>query len=140
MRVKIECLEEENERLANAGEGLERDALTWGKDNRLRELETELEVAYAELEILRGTRPEEDPQSHERMFKLTSYTENDMYPDILPSEVDTCEELASLRSVINALEKQNLKLCEKVSYKLSCLCLLTLPFLLISHFIMRKAG
>jgi hypothetical protein len=123
LRVKIECLEEENERLANAGEGLERDALTWGKDNRLRELETELEVAYAELEILRGTRPEEDPH------KLTSYTENDMYPDILPSEVDTCEELASLRSVIHALEKQNLKLCEKVSYKLSCLCLLTLPFL-----------
>ncbi|KAL3803517.1 hypothetical protein HJC23_014065 [Cyclotella cryptica] len=111
---RIACLEEENERLLKLdSQSLERDAISWDKEHKFLQLEKELERAHAELEILRRNNP-----SQARGVEMPSslpIEENDLYPDILPSDVDTCDELASLRSVVRALERQNIKLCEKLA-------------------------
>ncbi|KAL7488420.1 hypothetical protein ACHAW6_014160 [Cyclotella cf. meneghiniana] len=111
---RIACLEEENERLLKLdSQSLERDAISWDKEHRLIQLEKELEKAHSELEMLQSNTLGETRRVE--MSSSLSYDENDLYPDILPSDVDTCEELASLRSVVRALERQNIKLCEKLA-------------------------
>ena len=113
--MKIDCLEEENERLMQLeGQNLQRDAEAWDKDNKIKELQKQLEIANNALDILR---PAHITSSPEGSSKKRSYSLNgdEMYPDLLPSNVDVCDELASLRSVIKALESQNMKLSEKLA-------------------------
>lgn len=115
LRVKIECLEEENERLAKIeASSLEKDAIVWDKENQLKELEKELEIANNALDILR---PKSIPVNDGIKTKRRSHSlsANEIYPDLLPSDTDVCDELASLRSVIKALESQNMKLSEKLA-------------------------
>jgi chromosome segregation ATPase len=96
------------------GQNLQRDAEAWDKDNKIKELQKQLEIANNALDILR---PAHITSSPEGSSKKRSYSLNgdEMYPDLLPSNVDVCDELASLRSVIKALESQNMKLSEKLA-------------------------
>ena len=113
LRVKIECLEEENERFSDIEKQcLERDAIIFDKENKVNELHKELEIANNALGILRPNVPSQEGRNKPRAHSLG---EHEIYPDLLPSDVDVCNELASLRSVIKALESQNMKLSEKLA-------------------------
>ena len=114
LRVKIECLEEENERLSEIEKQvLERDAIIFDNENKINELQKEIEIANNALEILRpASVPSRESRNKPRAHSLD---EHEIYPDLLPSDVDVCNELASLRSVIKALESQNMKLSEKLA-------------------------
>lgn len=95
------------------GQNLQKDAEAWDKDNKIKELEKELEIANQSLDILRPTAiPSQEGKNRKRSHSLN---EHDIYPDLLPSDTNVHDELASLRSVIKALESQNMKLSEKLA-------------------------
>ena len=80
----------------------------------MKELEKELEIANNALDILRpkNITAKDGSKTKRRSHSLSG---DDIYPDLLPSDTDVCDELASLRSVIKALESQNMKLSEKLA-------------------------
>ena len=114
LRVKIDCLEEENERLLQLEEqNIQQDAETWEKDNKIKRLEKELEIANQSLDILRPSSI--SSQEGRNKKRSNSLSDHEIYPDLLPSDANVYDELASLRSVIKALESQNMKLSEKLA-------------------------
>eukprot|EP01082_Thalassiosira_pseudonana_P015422 g14029.t1 g14029 contig9:996386-1002752(-) len=121
LQTKILGLEQDNARLQEMdGFSLEQDAIAWEKENKLKRLEEELKAAQVELSALKSA-PGTGGGAR-RNNRSLSLDESDLCPDIPPSNVDIEEELASLRSVVRALEEQNVKLCEKLAdSQLDCL-------------------
>jgi len=115
LRDMIGALEDENERLKKYESAtVDFDAVVWEKDQKMKQLKQELHAAHSQLAIFRASATRNSEAIEEEIYPMLR-TNLQEYPDILPATQNSIEEIAALRSAIQALEERNLILSEKLA-------------------------